>query len=759
MAKSFDVEQILKEMTLEEKAQMCSGRDFWHTQDIDRLGVPSVMMCDGPNGLRKQKGTGDHLGINESIETVCYPTSSAMAASFDTQLLQEWGELLGEECQAEQVSMLLGPGINMKRSPLCGRNFEYFSEDPYLAGKLAAAYVSGLQSRGVAACIKHFAANNQETRRMSGSSEIEERALHEIYLPAFETAVKEGNARSVMCAYNALNGTFCSENKLLLRDVLRKQFGFNGFVVTDWGASKNRIKGLQAGADLEMPGSTEGKTEPILQAVKSGELKESVLDEAVRNVLNFVRQAVENQEEEASFDRSRAHEKSADFAAECAVLLKNNGILPLNKKQDVAFIGAFAESPRYQGAGSSHINVKHPVAALECTKGLRVSFAKGYDKKETQPNEALLQEAVKTAQNADVAVIFAGLPESYEVESCDREHMRLPENQNVLIQAVVQAQKNTVVILHTGAPVELPWQKDVAAVLCMYLGGDNVGKAAAELLFGDKNPSGKLAETWPQHLEDNPSYLNFPGENGKVKYQEGIFIGYRYYDKKKMHVQFPFGYGLSYTSFAYSDLKLDKTSMTDQEKLTVTCKVKNTGGCFGKEAVQLYVAAPNSGVQRPLRELKGFQKVALMPGEEKEVTFKLGKRAFAYYEEQIHDWYAESGCFNIEIGASSRDIRLSAQVQMQASKPLPVHFTRYSTLGELLNTETGKKFMAEITAKMGIGQEKDEKSVSDLGEGADRMMEASYEMPLYSFHTFGWLSEAEVDALVEKLNQQPKEKG
>lgn len=765
---SLDVENVLSEMTLEEKASMCSGRDFWHTQNIDRLGIPSIMMCDGPNGLRKQIGEGDHLGINESIETVCYPTSSAMAASFDTELLTELGELLGEECQAEHVGMLLGPGVNMKRSPLCGRNFEYFSEDPYLAGKLAAAYVKGLQGKGVAACVKHFAANNQETRRMSGSSEVEERTLHEIYFPAFETAVKEGNTRSIMCAYNALNGTFCSENKELLKEILREKWGFDGFVVTDWGASKNRAKGIQAGVDLEMPGGMPGKAEMILKAVQNHELEEADLDEAVRNILNFVSFSMQNQKDGITFDREKAHKKSAEFASECAVLLKNNGILPLDKSKKTAMIGEFAESPRYQGAGSSHIHVEHPLSALECVKDAAVTYVKGYDLKSSQAEEDLLKEAVKAAEESEAAVIFAGLPEAYEVEGCDRNHLKLPENQNRLIEAVLKVQKNTVVVLHTGAPVELPWVDEAAAVLCMYLGGDSVGKASMDLLYGEKNPSGKLAETWPVKLEDNPSYLNFPGEGSKVKYQEGIFIGYRYYDKKKMAVQFPFGHGLSYTTFQHRDLKLDKAMMSDEEILTVSCKIRNTGNKFGKEAVQLYVSDCESSVQRPEKELKAFQKVALMPGEEKEVVFRLDQRSFAYYEERIHDWYVEEGSFLIQIGASSRDIRLEGEVYVTATKELPVSFTKYSTMGEVMKTSQGQRVLGEIMKNLGRNpvkeetdkpeepgrpKETDKPEVSALGEGAEAMEEATNGMPLYSFYTFGIMSEEELEQLVENLNR------
>ncbi len=764
--KELDIEKILQEMALEEKAQMCSGRDFWHSQDVERLGIPSVMMCDGPNGLRKQKGQGDHLGINESIETVCYPTSSAIAASFDRDLLRKLGESLGEECQSEQVSMLLGPGVNMKRSPLCGRNFEYFSEDPYLAGELASAYVKGLQSKGVAACVKHFAANNQETRRMSGSSDMSERTLHEIYLPAFEKVVKEGKVKSVMCAYNAVNGTFCSENKELLTDILREKWKFDGFVVTDWGATKDRVKGLKAGVDLEMPGGTKESTEEIIKAVKDGSLSEKVLDQAVGNILKFVSASMKNQMKNVSFDRDEAHGRSGIFARESAVLMKNEGVLPLENGENTVFIGAFAVNPRYQGAGSSHINVKHAVSAMECVAEKNVTYVKGYDAENTEDSgisraQVLLEEAVKAAAAVDSAVIFAGLPEAFETEGCDRDDMKLPDNQNRLIHEVAKVQKNTVVVLHGGSPVELPWIDEVQAVLCMYLGGDYVGDATVDLLYGNANPSGKLAETWPLKLEDNPSYLNFPGEDGRVKYQEGVFIGYRYYDKKKMDVLFPFGHGLSYTEFVYSDLKVKNLAtassdkITDQDSIIVTCKVKNTGRCAGKEVVQLYISQPDSEVMRPVRELKGFQKISLKPGEEKEVTFILDGRAFAYYEEKIHDWYVQSGNFAIEIGSSSRDIRLKESIEIEGTVELPIIYTENSTIKDLTRTKRGQAILNQLLGGMGTDTEREaaNKDMENLGAGSKRMMEASMlGMPLGAFVTYGRMSREALRGLLTKLN-------
>ena len=751
----MDIDKVLADMTLEEKAGLCSGRDFWHTKAVERLGVPSVMMCDGPHGLRKQVGEGDHLGINESIKTTCYPTASALAASFDREVLKRLGTALGQECQAEDVAMLLGPGLNMKRSPLCGRNFEYFSEDPFLAGELAAAYIQGLQEQGVAACVKHFAANNQETRRMSGSSQMDERTLHEIYLPAFETAVKAGRTRGVMCAYNAINGIFGAENKELLTDILRNRWGYQGFVVTDWGAVKDRVRGLEAGLDLEMPGGGGVQDGKIVDAVKKGLLDEAVLDKAVRNLLKFIADYQENRRPDVVVDRCANAELSGDLSAQCAVLLKNEeNLLPLSQEDMVAFIGEFASAPRYQGAGSSHINVEHPVSALEAAGDRKILYAQGYDIHSDEHTAQLLAEAAEAAKAVKTAVVFAGLPDSYETEGCDRENMQLPANQNALIQAVAEANPNTIVVLHGGAAVELPWISKVKAVLCMYLGGENVGTATVRLLYGEENPGGRLAETWPLKLEDNPSYLNFPGENGVVEYAESIFIGYRYYDKKKMEVLFPFGHGLSYTSFAYGDLRLDKDSMEDTDILTVTCRVKNTGAAEGREAVQLYVRDENTSVRRPVRELKGFEKIRLMPGEEKLISFSLDRRAFAYYEPKIHDWFVESGRFYVEIGASSRDIRLSAPVEVKSTAELPVHFTKESTVGELMTSAKGRELIGQMMGKTDNRIEEAKKdNLKNMGEGSDKMVqEMIREMPLGSLVTYGRLTFGQLDKLLALLN-------
>lgn len=751
----MDIHSLLQELTLEEKASLCSGSDFWHSKAINRLGIPSVMMCDGPHGLRKQKGKGDHIGINESIETVCYPTASALASSFDRDVMARLGEVLGEECQAEDVGMLLGPGVNMKRSPLCGRNFEYLSEDPYLAGELASAYVQSLQEKGIAGCAKHYAVNNQETRRMSIDAVVDERTLHEIYLSAFETLVKKGKIRSIMCAYNSVNGTFCAENKVLLTDVLREQWGFNGFVVTDWGAVKDRVEGLKAGLDLDMPGGRDDNTKQIVNAVNNGTLDEAILDHAVLNMLTFINDYKEARQPATVIDRNACLVLASDIAAESAVLLKNEDVLPLTKAKKIAFIGEFAETPRFQGGGSSHINAISTSNALMAAykHNIDITYSQGFVANDMERNATLEQAAVECAKKSDVAVVFAGLPDFIETEGADRDDLSMPNNQNKLIAAVAAAQPNTVVVLHTGSPVAMPWLDKVKAVLCMYLGGSGVGEATVRLLLGDENPSGKLAETWPLQSEDVPAFLNFPGEGDTVEYREGIYIGYRYYDKKKAEVLFPFGHGLSYTNFAYSGIKVDKKSMLDSEVIKVTCRVKNAGQSFGKEAVQLYVRDIDSSVGRPLRELRGFEKVSLAPGEEKEIQFTLDKRAFAYYEPKIHDWYVESGDFCIEIGASSRSIYLAETVSVQGTTTIPFVVTRNTTVGDIAKHPQGQQLIAQMMAQSQGSSSVNEQSAVDLGAGSSRMIEnMKREMPLSALVGFGVMTEEQLQGILSMLN-------
>ncbi len=748
---NMDIKKTVSELTLEEKAGLCSGSGFARTKAVERLGIPAVMMFDGPHGLRKQDGKEDHLGLNESIKAVCFPAACALASSFDEEVAENVGETLGRECQAEHLAMLLGPGVNIKRSPLCGRDFEYYSEDPYLAGKLGAAMVRGIQSQGASACVKHYTANNQETLRMSGNSVVDERTLNEIYLSPFETVIKEAHPKSVMCAYNKVNGTFMSENRKLLTDILRGKWGFDGFVVTDWGAVKDRVTGIKAGVDLEMPGDGKSNTDKIVAAVKNGTLAEAELDAVVENILKFVAWASEHQKEDVIFDREADYRVAADAAKECAVLLKNDGaVLPLRKDAEVAFIGEFAVSPRYQGSGSSHVNSQKVVSALDAASGLNITYAQGYRSKETATDETLLREAVEAAKAAKAAVLFVGLPETFETEGADRTILDLPGNQNELVAAVSAVQPNTVVVLYNGAPVTMPWADSIPSILELYLAGDGAGEATVALLFGDANPSGKLAETFPKKLSDTPSYLNFPGDHGRVEYHEGVFVGYRYYDKKEMDVLFPFGHGLSYTSFAYSDLKMDKNDMKDTEEVSVSVFVKNTGSRFGKEAVQLYVCDVESTPVRPQRELKGFAKVGLNPGESKVVSFKLSKRAFAYYDTRMHDFVVETGEFLIEIGSSSRDIRLSSPIKVYSTTVIPIKFTRNSTMGDVMQSPKGQALMASLKQNMPNGAED---QANAMGGGASAMIENMMkEIPLASLISYGKISEEQLEGILQMLN-------
>ena len=684
----MDIKALISQMTLEEKAGLCSGLDFWHTKPVDRLDIPSVMVSDGPHGLRKQDQEADHLGMNDSIKAVCMPAACATAASFDREMIYAMGESIGSSCQHEQLGVVLGPAVNIKRSPLCGRNFEYFSEDPYLAGEISAAFINGVQSKNVGTSIKHFAANNQEHRRMSSSSNVDQRTLREIYFPAFEISVKKAQPWTVMCSYNRLNGIFASENKWLLTDVLRDEWGFEGYVVSDWGAVSNRVAGIAAGLDLEMPSSGGVNDRKIVNAVRTGKLDEKILDKAVERILTVNYKYLENAKPHTPWDKEADHLLSAQIAAECMVLLKNEeDLLPLNKEDKVAFIGEFAAKPRFQGGGSSHINCFRKTSAVEAAEGLNVTYTQGYSVADDEATDAMIAEAVEAAKAAKVAVIFAGLPDAYESEGYDRTHMRMPECQNKLIDAVAAVNPNTVVVLHNGSPVEMPWIGKVKAVLEAYLGGQAVGLATVRVLYGDVNPSGHLAETFPIKLSDNPSYLFYGGEKDKTDYREGIFVGYRYYDRKEMDVLYPFGHGLSYTTFEYSGLQLSASEITDQDTLTATVTVTNTGSRTGKTVVQLYVSDVESTVLRPVRELKGFEKVELAPGETKEVTFTLDKRSFAYWNEQISDWHVETGEFLIEIGQSSRDICLTESVKVRSTVKLPRKYTMDSIVMDILEDE------------------------------------------------------------------------
>ena len=696
----MDIKALVSQMTLEEKAGLCSGLDFWHTKPVERLGVPSVMVSDGPHGLRKQDEKADHLGVNDSIKAVCMPAACATASSFDRDLMGRMGQAIGDSCQHEKLGVVLGPAVNIKRSPLCGRNFEYFSEDPYLAGEMSAAYINGVQSKNVGTSIKHFAANSQEHRRMSSSSNADERTLREIYFPAFEISVRKAQPWTVMCSYNRVNGVYASENPWLLTDVLRGEWGFKGYVMSDWGAVSDRVAGVAAGLDLEMPSSGGINDRKIVAAVQSGELDERIVDQACERILEINYRYLDNARPETPWDQEADHQLSARIAEECMVLLKNDGILPLNKTDEVAFIGEFAAKPRFQGGGSSHINAFRTTSAVEAAQGLPVTYVQGYSAARDMATDEMIAEAVQAAKAAKVAVVFAGLPDAYESEGYDRTHMAMPACQNRLIEAVAGANPNTVVVLHNGSPVEMPWLGKVKAVLEAYLGGQAVGIAAVRLLYGDANPCGHLAETFPVKLSDNPSYLYYGGEGDEADYREGVFVGYRYYDKKEMPVLFPFGFGLSYTTFACSNLRLSGAKITDQETLTAAVTVTNTGSRAGKTVVQLYVGDRESTVLRPIRELKGFEKVELQPGESRDVTFTLDKRAFAYWNAAIHDWHVETGAFTIEVGQSSRDIEVSGEVTVESTVALPRHYTADSIFMDVMADPKAKEALGPMLASI-----------------------------------------------------------
>ncbi len=753
----MDIKALVSKLTLEEKASLCSGADFWHTKAVRRLGIPATMVSDGPHGLRKQAQEGDHLGINDSIEAVCFPAACATAASFDRDLLTRMGEAIGDSCQHEGLSVVLGPAVNIKRSPLCGRNFEYFSEDPYLTGKLAAAYTRGVQSRNVGVSVKHFAANSQEHRRMSSSSDVDERTLREIYFPGFEIPVREARPWTIMCSYNRLNGVFASENPWLLTDVLRGDWGFDGYVMSDWGAVSDRVAGVAAGLDLEMPASGGVNDRKLVAAVREGRLDEAKLDLACERILNIVYRFVENARPDTPWDKEAQHALSAEIAGECMVLLKNEGgLLPLDRSDAVVFIGEFAEKPRFQGGGSSHINCFKTTSALEAAAGLNVTFAKGYDTASDTSDDAMLAEAVAAAKAARVAVVFAGLPDSYESEGYDRTHMRLPDCQNRLIEAVAAANPNTVVVLHNGSPVEMPWLDRVPAVLEAYLGGQAVGLAAVRVLYGDVNPSGHLPETFPKKLSDNPSYLFYGGEPRGTEYREGVFVGYRYYDRKEMDVLFPFGHGLSYTTFAFSDPRLSADAISDTDALTVTATVTNTGKRPGKAVAQLYVGRAEPGdVIRPLRELKGFEKVALAPGESKRVTFTLDRRAFATWNCDIHDWHVESGEYAIEVGASSRDLPLRATVNVQSTVALPVRYDMNSIFMDLMKDPKARVALEPLLKKIGgLFAPEEAGGAASEAISSDMTMAMLNYMPLRGIVSFGGgdLPDDFLDRLLEQLN-------
>ena len=677
------VANLIKKMTLEEKAALCTGAGPWTTTPVERLGVPEMTVTDGPHGVRRVEDL--HTFISKSVPATCFPTAASMASTWDVDLIHKLGEAIAEECIALKVDVILGPGANMKRIPLCGRNFEYYSEDPYLSGEMAVSFIKGVQSKGVGTSLKHFAANNQEYQRSTISSEIDERTLREIYLPAFEAAVKKAKPWTVMCSYNKLNGTYAAENHMLLTEILREEWGFDGFVVSDWGAVHDRVDALEAGLDLEMPGPRERRVMAVIDAVRSGKLEESVLDEAVRRILEIVFKAAETKKG-GSFDVDKHHTLARRVAGEGMVLLKNDGILPLKIHEQIAVIGRTAKEAYYQGGGSSHINptqLDNPYEELQKMAGdTELSYAEGYPDDESF-DQALIDEACNNARSADVTLLYLSLPATKESEGYDRPDLDLTSHQVALIKAVTALQPNTIVILNNGAPLVMSeWIDGTAAVLEAWMMGQAGGGAIADVLYGKVNPSGKLAETFPLKLIDTPAYINYPGENGAVRYGEGIFMGYRYYDTKEVPTLFPFGFGMSYTTFNYQNPKVSSQTFRDVDGLTVSVDVTNTGKMSGKEVVQVYVQDHKSSLIRPSKELKGFAKVELQPGETKTVTVSLDFRAFAYFHPAYRQWITEDGEFDIAFGASSTDIRCKKTVTLQATLELPSILNRESTLRE-----------------------------------------------------------------------------
>ena len=704
------IQSLISQMTLEEKAGMCSGADFWHLKGVERLGIPSVMVTDGPHGLRKQAQGADHLGINESEKAICFPAGCATASSFDRDLIRRQGELLGQECQAMDVSTILGPAMNIKRSPLCGRNFEYYSEDPYVSTEIAAALIEGVQSKKVGTSAKHFVANNQEKRRMTNSSDMDERTLREIYLASFEGAIKKAKPWTVMSSYNRINGEFVGDKKEYLTEILREEWGFDGYVVSDWGAVNDRVSSLAAGLDLEMPPGDYENDRLIVKAVQEGKLDESVVNQACERVLDVIFRYAENRDTDAVFDYEKDHAAAAEIEAECMVLLKNeNEILPLTSDKKIAFIGKYAKTPRYQGGGSSHINSWKVESALEAAKKIpelaNVTFAEGYqDEKD-------------------------------------------------------EVQKHVVVVLHNGSAVIMPWKDQVEGILEAYLGGEAVGKAVAEVLAGRKNPCGRLAETFPLRLEDTPCYLTYGKGYDNSDYREGVFVGYRYYTSRKMETAFPFGYGLSYTTFEYSDLQVDKKEMSDKDTVEVSVKVKNTGDRAGKTVVQLYVEAPETEVVRPVRELRGFEKIFLEAGEEKTVTFTLDERAFAYWNTLIHDWYAEEGTYKVMIGENADQMCVGEEITVHPTKELPKTYSLNTCLGELMRDPKAQTVMAPFM--QGMAQNDAAMDMAEANENDQsgvvnqEMMAAMMEgMPLRQLLSFvPGIKREMLEQMVNALNQ------
>lgn len=694
-ASAITASELVRNLTLEQKASLCSGADNWNTEALPEAGIPELRMADGPHGLRIQARNVNSLAEGLSEPATCFPAACCAAASFDRDLLYRMGSELGRACRAAGVDMLLGPGVNIKRSPLCGRNFEYFSEDPLVAGELGAAMVKGMQSEGIGACVKHFYANSQEHRRMVSSSNLDERTAREIYLPAFETIVREAKPWSIMASYNRINGIYAVENKHALTDLLRAEWGFDGMVVSDWGAVHDRAAMVAAGCNLAMP-SQNGSDRKITEAVRKGTLDETVLDHSCEKIVETALQAQAKRRSDTAPDLQTGHDVARIVAENSIVLLKNeHGILPLKKSSSVAFIGLFAENPRFQGGGSSHVNATNVVSPLQAARndGIEPLYAAGYDER-GNATEDLLDEAAEVATQADVAIVFAGLPGSMETEGVDRTNLDMPEGHVRLIERVSDANPHCVVVLANGAPILMPWIDRVRGIVECYLAGEASGEATWNILAGKVNPSGHLPETFPKRLQDTPPYLYYGGENGRVDYVERHFVGYRHYVSREVEPLFSFGHGLSYTTFRYSDLRLSGDAINEDGTVTATVSVQNTGDCAGKALVQLYVAPQGGEAIRPVRELKGFEKIKLQPGEIRDISIELGRRAFTHWSEVFHDWRVESGTYLIQVCEDAATVVLSAPLEVRAS--LPAFRTQYSvdmSMGDLAGTPDGRALL------------------------------------------------------------------
>lgn len=656
---------IINEMSIEEKASLCVGEDYWNSKKIERFDIPNIKMSDGPHGLRVQRESVDNLGINESEISICFPALSTIGNSWNKELAYLLGKTLGEEAKEEKINIVLGPAVNIKRSPLCGRNFEYISEDPFLAGIIGSEYVKGLQSQNVGACVKHFAVNNQEDRRRTINAIIDERTLREIYLKPFEIILKNSNPWAIMSAYNKVNGEYCTENKHLLKEILRKEWNYNGIVISDWGAENDRVKGLKATHELEMPGGRGNGVNEIVEAVKNRKISEDELNKAVDRIIETAKKCKRKNKELKEYNKEKHHNIALKIAEDSIVLLKNkDNILPLKLNKNIAIIGDMAKSPRYQGSGSSTINPYKIENALDTflENNIKFEYAKGYERIDLKNDKKLLEEAIKIAEKNEIVIVFAGLTENYESEGIDRKNIDIPINQNKLIQEICKVNNNVIVVLSNGSPIAMPWKDNVKAIITGYLGGEAGGRAIVNCLIGKVNPSGKLSESYPKDLSDTPCYNYYPGTELISEYKESIYVGYRYYDKVNKEVLFPFGFGLSYTQFQYSNLKVNKYD----DKIEVKFKIKNIGKVTGKEIAQIYISQIEPKIYKPNKELKEFVKIELSPNEEKEIAVKLNRKSFEYYNTETKSWKIEEGTYQIQIGKSSRDIVLKQEIYINS---------------------------------------------------------------------------------------------